>query len=975
MWTILAAAIATATAAPLAASPRPDYAFTAWTAETGLPPGDVLAMTEDRAGYLWLGTTAGLVRFDGLQFVSWTHEREALPGSVVPAVVGASDGTLWAGFGDVGGVVRIRGGRIVKYYGEKDGLAKCLVGAMLEDRHGTLWAGCQRGLAMLQGSRWQFVGDEHGLPAGDVTSLYEDRHGTLWVATATGIFKRPADSDRFVRVDSSLTYVQSLTEDGAGTLWASDSQAIVKRLDGVEPPRPSADVRLPSAGWRLLHDEHGAVWIAGLGGGLLRLDRSTPRGLVERIRYESRLNGSPRSLFQDHENNIWVGMRGGGLLRLTETVIDTGVALAGLTNDGVRALASAPDGSVWVATGHSLNRFAGATRTVYSLPQTLALHIDGRGGLWVATAQSIGRFADGRFVPLPIAPSVRVERAASMTTDAGGRLWVCMLEQGVVTMRGEALVPLDAPADVAGRGCSYAYTDSHGRVWLGFTRGGAAYDENGRFRVFGLADGLAAGGVLAIVEDPAGAIWISTSEGVSRFANGRFTRVAAADALPGRPAVALTADGDGSLWFSVNGGSGVARVSLRDLDRTLSDRTRPSLQYSLYDASDGLQGATHWAARPSMVRDRAGRLWFVTGNGVALADPRRLPPVRRPSLPRVERVTIGNRSVDPSDVTTLPYASSVAISYSSISLAAASKVRFRYMLEGLSNDWVDAGAGRVASFTNLPAGRYRFRVSATTDGVWSEGEAGWGFSVPPPFYQTTGFYALLTALTALAVWAYWMLRLRAIRKQFSLIVAERTRVSREIHDTLLQSLGAVGVELEIVASQLHPSEVPARDTLKRLRREVGRCIREARQSIWELRSSRLEARDLLSALRELADDVGNARAVHVDVAVVGRPRSCAPETEEQLLRIAQEAIGNAIRHGHARQVRITLEYRRDALSLRVCDDGCGFVPREQESSSGEHWGLTNMRERAERVGGQLIIASHPGEGTLVETVVPTASAA
>ncbi len=964
---IPAIALALATlAAPVRVFARPSYALTGWTVEKGLPPGDVFAITEDRAGYLWIGTGSGLARFDGVQFEPWSPRGERLPGTSVPAVAATRDGSLWAGFSDANGVVRIRDGRLVRYYADQDGLAGCNVGALLEDRHGTLWAGCQRGLAMFDGKTWTVISHQQGLSAdGGVSSLFEDRRGTLWVAASAGVFRRLDSEGTFALVDRTAQYAQSLSEDGSGQMWVSDSHRLARRLNSSDPLTLGPDVRLPSAGWRVLHDEHDALWIAALGGGLLRLDLRDGRRSVERIGYESIINGSPRSLFEDHERNIWVGMRGGGLLRVSEVAITTGVALDGVTNDGVRAMASAPDGSVWVATGHSLNRFAGSSHQAFAVPQTLALHVDARGTLWVVTAEALGRFAGGRLQTLPIPDTVRLERTAAITTDPAGNVWLCTLEQGAFVARDGTLAPV-LDEDVSSRGCSYATTDSRGRVWLGFQRGGVAYYD-GAFHVFGARDGLAGGPVLAIHEDAGGDIWVGTSAGVSRWSNGRFA-TAAVEGLDGPLNAALIDDGDGQMWLGARAGATLLRFSRRDLDALAGDR-RHGLQYALYDGSDGLQGPTHWASRPAIARDGAGRLWFATGNGVVVIDPHRPPSVRRPSAPRVDRVTSDGRTLDVSTALTLRNASSVAIAYSAISLSSGSKVRFRYMLEGLKNTWVEAGTARSATFDHLAPGRYRFRVAATTDGTWTEADTGWEFAVQPPFHQTILFYVLVAASGLLAAGSYWQLRLRAMRRRFALVLAERARVGREIHDTLLQSLGAVGVELEVVATQLRSTDTPVAEAVTRLRREVGRCIREARESIWELRTSRLETRDLTSALEDLADDIGTARAVQVDVEARGRAWPASPETDEQLLRIAQEAVGNAVRHGHAKRVRVSLDYDREQVALRVADDGCGFVPSEHRPD-GEHWGLTTMRERAQRIGGQLHIVSERGAGTTVETIVP-----
>jgi signal transduction histidine kinase len=296
------------------------------------------------------------------------------------------------------------------------------------------------------------------------------------------------------------------------------------------------------------------------------------------------------------------------------------------------------------------------------------------------------------------------------------------------------------------------------------------------------------------------------------------------------------------------------------------------------------------------------------------------------------------------------------------------------MLEGLDDEWVYAGNVHEATYSQVPAGEYRFRVSTTANGDWTEA-ARWEFSVAPPFYRTLEF-ALFTSLGLMLVLAVaWWLRLRAVRNQYALVFAERARVSREIHDTLLQSLAAIGVELETIATQLEPAQDPAREGLRRLRKQVGHCLREARESILELRHNSMKPRALVDVLRELADNTTRTKGIRTEFSVTGRPRLCSGDADVQLLRIAQEAVVNAVKHGRATQIRITLGFDKDGVRLTIADNGCGFKPEEREPApaSGEHLGLLTMRERAARLRGRLALISNPGVGTTIEAAVPLAA--
>jgi len=948
----------------------PTYALAVWAAEKGLPPGDVFAITQDLDGYLWLGTPTGLLRFDGSRFTPWApaDPAAALPNGPVHALVVSPDGSLWVGLGGGGGVVRIHGAEVVRH-SQTDG-APPGVTAMIQDRQGAIWVAARRGLFRLSGGRWTLMGKGDGYGGAEAFSLYEDRAGRLWAGTAAGVYRRTKDV--FELIDPSSVNVQSMAEDASGAIWITDSREVLKKLSTRASPQHKPDIRLPTGAWRLLRDGHGQIWAAAFGGGLLRVrDPMGASAVIERFEYEHRLAGSPRSLYEDREGNLWVGMRG-GLIRLSESSFSSVAPLEGLTNDGVRTAAVGTDGSVWVATGHGLNRFSGSERTAYSLSQTMALHSDRRGTLWVSGARQISRLLNGRFEAVAIPDTISTGRVMALTTDAQDTLWLCTSLRGVMSWDGKVVSRFEEQPDVANRGCQSIYTDSQGRVWVGLLSGGAAVYDKGTFRSFGARDGFTRGTVLAIAEDKSGAVWFSTSAGVSRFRNGRITAVTQANAPLTDLVPVLVEDLEGYIWVGVNSGASVLRFHPTEVDKVTANPSY-QLEYSLYDESDGMQqGSQTWQSGVGGVRGGDGRLWVATGVGMTVIDPRNLPPTRRPPPPRIEGITADGRRVTPARDLALPSGTStIRIEYGTVSLSSASKLRFRYMLEGVDEDWVYAGNVREATYGSVPSGDYRFRVSTTANGEWTEA-ARWEFSVAPPLYRTRGFVTLALLAVALILGATWWLRLRAVRNQYALVFAERARVSREIHDTLLQSLAAIGVELETIATQLDVSQNPARDGLRRLRRQVGHCLREARESILELRHNSMKPRALDDLLRELAGNVTKAKGVHTEFSMSGRPRECSGDVDVQLLRIAQEAVNNATRHGHATHIRIALEFETDRVRLTVSDDGCGFEPDEHDPApaNGEHLGLLTMRERAARVRGRLAIISRPGSGTTIETAIP-----
>jgi signal transduction histidine kinase/ligand-binding sensor domain-containing protein len=953
------------------------FALTAWTETTGLPAGSIVAITQSRDGYLWLGTTNGLVRFDGFEFQRWGSRGEPqLPGQYITDLTSARDGSLWVGYSEVEGVSRIREGAL-EYFSIGEGVSNGPVSAIIEDRAGTIWVGGRTGLAAFRGGRWHRFGEQDGVPDAEVLAIYEDDAGVLWAALTTGLFRRLPGATRFETYDQSLRSISSITQGSDGRPWIAGRQHSLRPLGAGPQLAVAPGVELPAGGLRLLRDRSGDIWVAAFGSGLLRMRaaQNGRSGLLERFPYEHKFPGDlvsgARALFLDREDNLWVGMRAGGLLRVAHSSIDTNIPLAGLTNDGVRALAASVDGSVWIATGRSLNRFRGGAHEVYPLPQITVLHATPSGDLWVATPQQIGRFVDGRFVASSSPRPGEVTRVIAMAADASGDLWLCTSNQGLMRRHGDSVTHVDI-MDVGRAPCRYVLADRAGRIWSGFADGSLAVLDHGALRVYRSADGLAPGAVFMIYEDGHGVVWVSTAGGLTEFADGHVRKLLAPRAFPDGLAPILVGDDDNRIWAGVTSGSALIGFTRSEFEKAAADSTR-RLTYSFVDRTDGLRGQLiRNLSTPAAVRAANGRIWVLSGNGVVAFHPSAVNGNQLIEPPRVDYVLANGREIRlPGRAVLPPRTSTLEIRYTSPSLSSASKIRFRYVLEGFEKEWSEARDYRRASYTNLPPGDYRFRVSAVGEGRWIGQESVWAFAVQPLFYQTRTFYALIAAGTGLVLWTLWRLRVRRIQNGFALVAAERARLSRDIHDTLLQSLTAVGLELEVLASE---GNTAARhsisDGLRALRHQVRRCINEARRSILELRTPGLESHSLPEALEEFAADTYAGQPVAIDIKVTGRRRRCTPQVEEQLLRIGQEAIRNAMRHAQADRIDVSLQYRRNMVVLSVADDGRGFLRTDATCQPGEHWGLRNMEERARRVSGRFRLNSEPGRGTVVETAIP-----
>jgi signal transduction histidine kinase/ligand-binding sensor domain-containing protein len=937
------------------------YSLTSWTDGDSSPLGTVYAMVQDPDGYLWIGADAGLFRFDGSRFTRWEPvEGDGLPHSPIFAICPAKDGGLWIAF--AGGVRQVRDGRLGSVARDHDPLAS--VTDLIEAR-GALWAVNGGELFKRTGDGWRKLRVFQSGREPVVQHPFVRRNGELWIATSRGLFRHLQDSDTFERVTAG--FIWGMSEDRAGDVWITDIVAGFRRLN--DPPAPRREVE--GAGYRLMNDRAGNLWVATLGEGLWRSAADgSARQTIERTALRTGLSSdSVQSLLEDREGNIWVGTTG-GLHRLTRRKL-TPVEDAGF----VVTIEAADSPNMWAGTTNGLLHLSSASdgwqrHQNESGPDVRMLHRDAHGTVWIGTNTALWRYERGAFARVPLPPDAPMP-IISIGTDPHGVVW---LGNGLVVSRwdGTRLERYDVP-DPKKSPVVLSQMTSEGTLWLAFADGRiGVIDAEGHFRTVGPAEGLPDGthrSISAFFEDSQHVMWIGGSGGLSRFADGRFVTVRHAQGLPGARVLSVVDDADGNLWITVD--RGLVRLSRQTFIHAAADPST-RIEYRMYDTSDGLAGAPLGAVRSARAGD--GKLWFVRGGGLTVVDPRVLGDdlAAVPAPVRVEAVVANDRTFGPERTISLPAGTRrLQISYTAVTLTSPNKIRFRYRLDGFDTDWIDAGPRRQAFYTNLSPRDYRFRVEAEAeDGTWRTSAASWGFAILPAFYQTSWFYALSVVSLALAVWGFWRMRLQIVRREFSLVLAERARLSREVHDTLLQSLVGVALQFDGISNSLDGSAAAAKAQLVRIRRQVEAYIREARQSIWDLRSPVLETHDLATALREFGRRAAAGQPVRFVSTVTGTPRQCPAKVENQLLRIGQEAITNAVRHAGAKRIQLELQFDESSLRLRVSDDGQGFNDALHSHNGDGHYGLTMMRERAEELGAQFTIVSTAGRGTDVETVVP-----
>jgi ligand-binding sensor domain-containing protein/signal transduction histidine kinase len=956
------------------------YLGDVWQTEDGLPHNAVQAIVQTRDGYLWLGTPAGLVRFDGVRFRVFNQGE--LKHNNVHALVEDGDGTLWIGtYG--GGLHRYQRGRF-EAVGTSEGAASAFVRTLYRDRRGRLWVGTHdRGVAFRDGGGGlRTLRAADGLSNDTVRVVYEDRRDRIWIGTNAGGLNlwqdgrvsayavKPGPLSPYGAADGlSNDNVLALWEDGQGTLWiGTDGGGLWRLRDGRIEAQGTREVLGIDGVRQLLEDRSGRLWIGTDGGGL-NLFRD---GRFEA--YTSR-DGLPSdivlALLEDRERNVWVGTRD-GLLRLKSRKFRVYGGRDGLANDFVTAVLESADGKLWIGSRAGLDRFdPGSGRARRARPDlrdaVLSVLEDETGTVWIGTRSGLIRSGGATAREFRTADGLPSEYVTVLAPGRGGVIWVGT-RRGLVQVEDGRVRPTPggagAPLEVTA-----ALEQADGALWIGTETRGLFRLQAGAWRSWGTAEGLPHPTVTALTDDGE-SLWITTPSGLARWRDGRLRRYTTAEGLPSIQLFGAVDDRRGHLWLST--ARGIARVEKRSFDEV--DRGAATmLSVTSYGKTDGLRSSEcNGAGQPAAWRGRDGRLWFATVKGLAVIDPARIPSNPEPPPVLIEEVRADDEPLPPEYAPELsPGHRRFEFHYTALSFFSPEKVRFRYKLEGFDRDWVEAGPRRVAYYTNVPAGAYRFRVTAANeDGVWNAEGAAYGFSLRAHFYRTRWFWAGCLAAAGLLGLGFYRLRMRQLTAQFAAVIAERSRIAREIHDTLAQSFVGIGVQLETVAKTLPASPELARAHLDRARILVRSSLAEARRSVWALRSQALETADLGGALAEVAQQLSGDTKVAVEVS--GRRRRLPAEVETNLLRIGQEALANAVRHASAQQVRVELCYGDGRVRLTVRDDGRGFDVAQAGRAAAGHFGLAGIRERVHNLGGELSLLSGAGRGAEVVVEVPVA---
>jgi len=967
------------------------YAHSMWTLQEGFLPGAPTEMAQTTDGYVWIGTRTGLVRFDGVRFVPFVAPPDQpLRSSRILSLRGASDGSLW--IGTRAGLHRWRDGRLT-HYPDADGWIISIV----EDRHGKIWftrsndRGKKGPICEVQGDKAVCHGAADGIPIANGRQLSIDASGHLWTVSDETLMRWDGREARTwlppgLKVTDgkpeALDVWQSVVAAADGSLWIGATQpsrglGLLRLVDDRIQPfvAPGLDGREVSVSLVFI-DRQQTVWVGTQKEGLIRIRGNE----VTRFQARDGLSGDTvQNIFEDREGTLWV-LTTRGIDAFRDLRVASITSREGLSADLANAVLARRDGTVWVNTWTSLDVLRDGKVTSLNsgngLPgqQVFGTYEDSKGTLWVGVDNHLHVFEGGRFTTIKAPNGNPLGFVRAMVEDAAGDLWAAVNDVGLWRIRERKVVEHVPLSVVPFRGRSFV-ADPRGGIWFTLRGGDVGHFRDGVLDSISFGRPQGSAPIDVVLPLPDGALLATTAKGlVGRRGDKVQTMTQAANGLPCEDIYAALVDQRGALWLYAS--CGVITIAAEQLAAWWRD---PAVRVDarVFDALDGAQPAvSNMWPRASMGPD--GRLWFANASIVQMIDPQRLggnavaPPVH------IEQVLADRVAYSPADGLQLqPKTRDLQIHYTGLSLAVPRKTLFRYRLVGHDSEWQEAGTRRQAFYTDLQPGHYEFQVMASNnDGVWSERSASIAFEIPPAFHQTRWFYALCLLAVATILGLVYRVRMRQVaarvRDRLESRLAERERIARDLHDTLLQSVQGLILKVHAAVHQL-PEKDRTRERLEHALSDAQQVLIEGRDRVSSLRLG--GDGDMTHEIERLGSELAQDRDIEFRCVVQGDRRALHPIVKEEGFLIVREALLNAFRHSGASHISASVQFDGAALNVRVVDDGRGIAPEVLAAGGREdHWGMAGMRERAARMQSVLKIENREGGGTQVELRVPASVA-
>jgi ligand-binding sensor domain-containing protein/signal transduction histidine kinase len=956
------------------------FAHTAWRIQDGFFSGAPTAIAQTKDGYIWIGTVAGLLRFDGVHFVEWNPPGAKQLSNGVFSLLAGSDGSLWIGTGTH--LARLKDGNLINYLG-----APGRINSILEDRTGTVWIARSRvhdeagPLCQVAGTNLQCHGMGDGITPSYAGPLIRDDAGNFWIGSSGTLTRwKPGSSATYknpaLKSTQGLAGVQALasTADGAllvGIIGRGPGLGLQRFVNGAwNPLRTSTFDGSTLEVNALFLDREKSLWIGTTNQGLFRFRD----GKFDHFFSANGLSGDTvNGFYEDREGDLWVATEDGIDCFHSIPVVSFSTR-EGLSANMVDAVLADRHGAVWIANTRLESLREGNVTSVgrkNGLPggRVTSLLEDHAGNLWVGVDNGLSVYEGGRFTPIPRRDGTPMGTIIALVEDQDANIWAEVIGSPVRLLRiKDRILREEFPAPEIPAVSSLA-ADPHDGIWLGLVNGDLARYRHGQLETFpaSLGQNAAVRQILVNLDD---SILAATPAGLIGWKGGILRTLTSRNGLPCDGVYSLMSDNQDNLWLYTP--CGLVRVERSELQKWWQ-HADAFVQVRVFDAFDGAR-PSGTSFRPQSSRSPDGRLWFANGSVLQMIDPADLDENPIPPPVHVETV-VADRKVYSAgnDLRLPPITRDLEIDYTALSFMEPQKVRFRYKLEGHDVNWQDPGTRRQAFYSDLAPRKYRFDVIAcNNDGVWNEVGATLDFRVMPAWYQTILFRVVCIVVVLFIVWAVHFFRVRQIARvigtRFDERLAERTQIARDLHDTLLQTIqGSKMVAND--ALNKRSDEAKMRYALEQLSVWLEQATQEGRTALNSLRSSIELRNDLVEAFQRAADTGPAPGLLAVTISVVGNSREMHPIVRDEIYRIGFEAIRNAQTHSGGSRLEVELRYDLD-LVLRIRDNGRGIDLGISKHGRDGHFGLQGMRERSVRIGGKLAIIGSSKYGTEVSLAVP-----
>lgn len=976
-------AIATSAVRTSDAESLQDYQYTSWNSVQGAPASIwVIAQTPD--GWIWVGTPSGLYQFDGQSFKRFELlANDDLSSHSIGSLYVATNGDLWVLYSS-GRAAVMNAGRPAKGHvpiGIPTGTA---IDAVMEEPSGSMLALAGQRLFKLDQDRWTEI-DRSRLGLTNAPVRDAGRYGgNLWAITGDGVYVMRQGGTSFARFSEQTLSESKLIMGGNGQLWRYTlGEGFVMIADKVALPNEHALHPPTSSPW--IMDARGSLWSAVCGGvKLCRLgDASSRTSAITKTdaAFES-LDASlgfpaagAMTIFEDRDGVVWTGSKIGlerfrirpfATVKFPEPLVYFAVVPNGQRGVWVGTSSRGLTDRWWDITAGKPVAFPAFEHEI------TAAFRDTDGTIFAGSSAGLWEFNGSQFHDVDIPEVAKGATIQALARDGEGSLWASFRGLPVFALRenhwlpkgGLGTLPDDAPAT--------AVVDGSGGLWLGYFSNVLVHVKGKDVARYDAEQGILLGTTTAIL--PGQPMVIGGERGLAIQERHHFLPLLTdpPGAIESVTGLRRTATGD--LW--VNGSLGAIRIDAAEVARALKDPTKPA-HVRIFNTDDGVQGgAQQLRPLPTVASSDDGRLWFAGTTGLSWIDPSAVGRNMRPAHPFIRSVTTPDGHYEATGPIQFPIGTrELRIRYTALDPAMADRVTFRYRLEGLDQTWREVGSLREATYTNLPSGHYRFLLDAANeDGIWTGAPTSFGFQIEPLFYERWWFVLLAGLLAIAGLW--WVINLRLVylkRRMLEQLYArhaERERIARDLHDTLLQGAQGLLLRLQVWAGDRTLSD-RRRAEIREAIDHTRNMLNEGRDRIMDLRSGTTETASLGELLEKFWNETVGSSGVNFSLQILGGAKDVPLDVRDEMFAIAREALRNVLAHANAGNVAVRIDYGRHNLCVEIADDGCGIDDEDVvHGKSPGHWGIHGMRERAAALDGELNITRQLTIGTVLIFRIP-----